>query len=121
MFRASRFLFLFIALVGGSYSSISLAGKAPSLYDVNCKASERATGCMAPFKQCELGVKKSVAATCMMAARRNNCPDFGWEKCCAANCYLRAGKKTSKMGACMDECGKASASTHFWPKAPKIK
>ncbi len=121
MFRASRFFFLLLVLVGGGYTSESFANKAPSLYDVDCKSTERATGCMAPFQQCEVGVMKSVAATCMMAAQGNRCPDFGWEKCCAANCFLRAGKKTSKMGACMEECGKASAASHLWPKAPKVK
>lgn len=117
----ARLLLMFLFLFGGGYSQYAQASSPPSLFDLNCKKNERATGCMLPYAQCEVGVQTSIVETCSMSAQLNRCPDFGWEKCCAANCYLRAGKRTSKMGACMEECGRAADSGHYWPAAPSKK
>jgi hypothetical protein len=109
----------FLLSISGGWSERAVARSGSSIFDVDCSAKQRATGCMAPYKTCETGVRKNIVATCMMSAKFQRCPDFGWEKCCAANCYLRAGKNTSKMGQCMEECGSSAASAHYWPKAPK--
>jgi len=108
---------LLLSVVG----STGAFAKSAKLFDIQCKSDERATGCLAPYNQCEFGTEKDVIATCRLSAKYQRCPDFGWEKCCAANCYIRADRKVRKMGKCMEECTASPLGLVFWPKAPNAK
>ena len=94
------------------------------LFALSCKSNERATGCTAPFRQCEIGIRFNpndpfnevdVIDTCRLSAKFKRCPDFSWEKCCATNCYIRNGKKFDGIGECIEGCGLSPASNVFWP------
>lgn len=113
--RASTFLvaamFFFLS---GSYSEAAPAKQSPyDLFNLSCSKNQRATGCASPYRQCDFGVEKDIYDTCMISAKNQRCPDFTWEKCCATNCYLRAGKKHKGTQACIDECSDPTAGRMY--------
>lgn len=117
-------LLLFVSLMTFNLGSVSVkaAGSAKSpytLFELSCSKNQRATGCAAPFRQCDLGVDRDIVQTCQYSAKKQRCPDFTWEKCCATNCFLRAGKTMKGTQACMEECGDSAGSRVYWPKAKK--
>jgi hypothetical protein len=109
---AAMFLFL-----GGSIAQAAAKKTSPyDLYNLSCSKNQRATGCASPYRQCDFGVEQNIIDTCKLSAEHQRCPDFSWEKCCATNCYLRAGKKHKGTQACIDECSEITASRIYWLK-----
>jgi len=110
IFAAAMILFL-----GGTFADAASPKKSSyDLFDLSCAKNQRATGCAAPYRQCDFGVDKDIVETCKISARNQRCPDFSWEKCCATNCFLRAGKKHKGTQACIDECSDVAESRIYW-------
>jgi hypothetical protein len=107
-------LFFFFS---STYAEAAPAKKSPyDLFNLSCAKNQRATGCAAPYRQCDFGVEADIVDTCKISAKNQRCPDFSWEKCCATNCFLRAGKKHKGTQACIDECSDVTASRVYWLK-----
>lgn len=117
--RLLVFIFFAVSICSPAASAASSKKSPYTLFELSCKKNQRATGCAAPFRQCDLGVDTNIADTCKISAKNQRCPDFSWEKCCAANCYLRAGNTMKGTEACMDQCGDSIGSRIYWPKAIK--
>lgn len=125
LFSNATLIFM-ITTILNQYAAFADSKSAPSkFFQIKCTTNERATGCTAPYPRCAKGTdQQSIVTTCMRSAGEKLCPDFSWEKCCAANCFIRKGGVDSDgvvrltgMNECMNECLAAPAAQVFWPKA----